>query len=212
MDQQVLDETQRQLDSSQAARDAAQAAVAAREADRVTSRGQPGKGQDRRGDRQGPGQGGRGRRAHGGSHAGLYQSDRSLRRRGDRPQRQHRRLRAGGDGRQVDAQAVGHLRGRPRRPGADLRGRSRGLCPLCPRGNEGRRAGRCAQRLGDPGGRHPDLVEPDGKDPDLAGGDRPADQELRFSGQGHTIPRPRTSPRRPRTTTGCGLACTSTRN
>ena len=91
--------------------------------------GQSGKGQDRRGDRQGQGQGVRGRRAQGGRPAGLHQGDRPLRRRGDGPQRQHRRLRAGGHRRQVDAQSVGDFRRGADRHRADLRGRARAIMP-----------------------------------------------------------------------------------
>ena len=112
VDQQVLDETQKQLDSSKAARDAAQAAVAAREADRLPAEA----------DLARPGSTWKPPRpksrsprptSAGGRHAGLYEGHRPLRRRGDGPQRQHRRLRAGGHRRQIDAQPLGHVRGAP---------------------------------------------------------------------------------------------------
>ena len=61
VDREVLDETQKQLSASRSARDAALAAVAARDAAQASAAGRRGQGPDRRGNRQGPSQGGRGR-------------------------------------------------------------------------------------------------------------------------------------------------------
>ena len=123
---------------AKAARDAAEAAVAAREADRPPAEANLGKAKIDVETAKAKVKVVRGRRAQGGCHAGLHQGHRPLRRRGDGPQRQHRRLRAGGDRRQIDGQSVGHFRRGPHRHGADFRGRSRRLRPLRRAGDEGR--------------------------------------------------------------------------
>ena len=89
-------ETQKQLDSSKLARDAAEAAVAARAADRVTAEADLGKARIDVETAKAKVKVSEADERTRGRHAGLHQSHRPLRRRGDRPQRQHRRLRAGG--------------------------------------------------------------------------------------------------------------------
>ena len=120
VDRDVLDETQKQLSSSQSARRRPGGGEIAGGRSGVR-RGRPASG-------QGPGERGRGRGAPHRGHAGVYQGDRPLRRRGDRSQRQHRRLCGSGCRRQVHGSRFAHVCHRSGRPGANLRRRSRGLC------------------------------------------------------------------------------------
>ena len=159
------------------------------------SRGQPGKGQDRRQDRQGQGQGCRGRRAQGGRPAGVYQGDRALRRRRSpsaMPTRATTCRRSPATSRRpIPRPSSWWNAPTSLRIFLDIPER---YAALRAEGHEGRRARRRAQRPGDPRHRHADLLGHPREDPHLVDGNRPDEEGVRRPAAGNVRLRQRVRP------------------